>query len=532
MYRVHLKDKFGRRWTHVGSSSANGYAFWHGQLLVDQTLAHWLARPETRADWAESLRQANGTFQVVFQEGDRLWAAVDRLRSMPLFYAVTQGEFLLSDDAYWLREQLGDTALDDVAVAEFHSPGYVTGPDTLYPSIKQLQAGEGLQVQDGPNGPQVTCVRYYRYLHHDLLHEGIETFTERNAEMLEGVARRFIESVNGRTVVIPLSGGYDSRLVALMLKKHGYENVICFSYGQVGARNAEAEVSRHVAESLGYRWLFVPYSNAMWREFFQSDGRRSFDRYADNLVSLPHDQDLPAIRQLQLEGKLPDDSVVVPGHSGDFLAGTHILKHKVWLRAGNPDDLLRAIQHEHYPYFRRACPTGRDLWPQAAEKILFLAGDRIDGTAKSALDACECWDWQERQAKYIVNAVRVYEFFGYGWRIPLWDAEMLALWERVPLTRDGTALYEAYVVREGAKFGLKPNPQVFRAHRTFLRKLSRRLRLESFARSIKNRSDYDNDQMAFFGIIPQEELGAYGSLYAPFKFYYARTRIGEIREGR
>ncbi|WP_269848621.1 asparagine synthase-related protein [Methanosarcina horonobensis] len=45
----------------------------------------------------------------------------------------------------------------------------------------------------------------------------------------------------------------------------------------------------------------------------------------------------------------------------------------------------------------------------------------------------EYFDSNERQAKFIINSVRVYEFFGYEWRIPLWDAELMEFFLRVPI---------------------------------------------------------------------------------------------------
>jgi asparagine synthase (glutamine-hydrolysing) len=58
--------------------------------------------------------------------------------------------------------------------------------------------------------------------------------------------------------VVPLSGGLDSRIIVAMLKRLGVEDVICFTYGKKG--NREAEISRQVAEALGYRWYFVEYT--------------------------------------------------------------------------------------------------------------------------------------------------------------------------------------------------------------------------------------------------------------------------------
>lgn len=529
--RLHLGERYGERWTRTPTSGVRGFAFRQGRLLEGPSLLAWVAAPETREHWAESLRGANGSFQVVYQDGTRVWAAVDRLRSRPLFYGTSGGSFYLSNDAYWVRDKVGDPDMDELAVAEFHSPGYVTVRDTLYPGVKQLQAGEALEVSNDANGPHVTLVRYYRYTHRDLLDDDPVTFAERSTEMYDGVARRLIESVAGRPIVIPLSGGYDSRSVAIMLKAHGYERVICYSYGQENSRNAEAAVSREVAERLGYPWLFVPYSNSMRLQLFESDERRAFDRYADNLTSLPLDQDWPAVRQLHRDGKIPADAVFAPGHSGDFLAGTHIVKHREWLRGGRLEDMVSAIRHEHYPYFERATPRGDSLWPRAAEKIGSTAGDTLDGSVEAALDACEAWDWQERQAKYVVNSVRVYEFFGYDWRIPLWDSEMLDLWERVPLIREGTALYDAQVARMGAPFGLRPNLPAGRARGAVVKDLARALRLEGVARRVKNRGDYHHDQMAHFGIIPPARAGEFASMFAPFKFYHAQVRLDEIRNG-
>ena len=46
----------------------------------------------------------------------------------------------------------------------------------------------------------------------------------------------------------------------------------------------------------------------------------------------------------------------------------------------------------------------------------------------------------------ICNSVRVYEFYGYDWWIPLWDKEFMYFWEKVPLRlRKGREWYLEYV---------------------------------------------------------------------------------------
>ena len=43
--------------------------------------------------------------------------------------------------------------------------------------------------------------------------------------------KKLSKSCEGKQIAIPLSGGYDSRLIASGLHKIGFKNVICFSYG-------------------------------------------------------------------------------------------------------------------------------------------------------------------------------------------------------------------------------------------------------------------------------------------------------------
>src|SRR5690554_3472882 len=94
--------------------------------------------------WTAALKDLTGFFSLVKHEGHTVFAAVDHIRSRPLFYAVNQQGFYLSDSAEWVRQQVNDTVMDEYAKAEFQMTGYVTGRDTLYKHVKQLQAGECL----------------------------------------------------------------------------------------------------------------------------------------------------------------------------------------------------------------------------------------------------------------------------------------------------------------------------------------------------------------------------------------------------
>lgn len=204
--------------------------------------------------------------------------------------------------------------------AEFLVTGYVTGPDILFDRISQVQAGEYL-VYDKRDGSLAKHF-YHRFWHGSYFLDSEEDLLDRLDEIFVCISQRLIESTEGRQIMVPLSGGLDSQTVVAMLKWLGVEDVICFNYGKKG--NREADISRQVAEALGYQWYFVEYTKDKLYDNYYSDEMQRYREYGGNLVSLPHTQDFFAIKELEGEGKIPENVVFVPGHSGDMISGGYI----------------------------------------------------------------------------------------------------------------------------------------------------------------------------------------------------------------
>lgn len=93
------------------------------------------------------LKEANGFFNFVFQQNNMLFAVVDCIRSLPLFYSILKTTFIISDSAEWIAKEIGKKDFDSLIIEEFKCTGYVTGENTLIPEIKQIQAGEYIEVR-------------------------------------------------------------------------------------------------------------------------------------------------------------------------------------------------------------------------------------------------------------------------------------------------------------------------------------------------------------------------------------------------
>jgi asparagine synthase (glutamine-hydrolysing) len=441
----------GRSWTSQPNQGFHLCGTVFDGNVVHRT-PHGLYAIFPRADesvqaWSDAMARCNGFFAFVRQSGVRTVAAVDHVRSIPLFYGEDSGAVFLSDDAEWVRRQVGAQVMDPIARDEFRLTGYVTGGDTLYPGVRQLQAGEMLVVDLERRESALATHRYFRYWHREPERWNEESLRHGFDTAAAAAIRRLIDYASGRQIVIPLSGGYDSRLIATLLCRHGYRNVVAFSYGMAG--NKEAAYSRQVAKALGLPWHFIEYGNARWRDAWNMEERRQYQRWASGWSSLPHVQDWVAVRTLRHDGIVDRHCVFAPGHT---CCRRHVgiaedAKDTGPDAAAGIDMLVERILHNHYRRSTGKSGPRAEMATWKSRIVSRLERDHIDSPVELA-DVHEKWEWQERQTKFIANSVRVYEFFGCDWWLPLWDADFMRYWQGVPLAlRLGRRWYDRHVMR-------------------------------------------------------------------------------------
>jgi len=377
--------------------------------------------------------QLDGFYSLIIQSKNGFYAAVDHIRSHPLFYASNEKLLFISDKAEWVRKQIGDEELCPIARDEFQLTGYVTGADTLFPNVKQLQAGELLSLENGT----LSTERYYTFEHSEPDNFDETKLKQELYRVSIKATQRLIQYANGRQIVIPLSGGYDSRLIASLLKQAQYENILCFTYGLKG--NKEAKYSKQVADSLGLRWHFVEYTEKLWDKAWQTKQRKNYSKYAANHVSLPHIQDWLAVKIMHNNKIIEPNAVFAPGHSGDMVAGSHIPSF-IFENRRNNYSLRELSKHLFDKHYSLTSTSNIKTNPDIFYKKIKSAINKLENyTRKEFANESELHNWQNRQAKYICNSIRVYESFGYDWWMPLWDKPFINFFESLPLRlRDHT----------------------------------------------------------------------------------------------
>jgi asparagine synthase (glutamine-hydrolysing) len=424
--KINLEGLYGKCTRIDDTFYCVGEVFYQQSLLTVAALHKLVAKAYQENAVASLLREFSGFYAFVYFDGNDMVAAVDRNRSRPLFHAQQDNSLYLSDSAHWVVGELKNVNVNLLAEQEFQQAGYVSGSDTLLEQLSQVPAASVLLLTN--NAYQTN--NYYRFMPSNNPQTPVQDDLYNNLNNAMKVSiNELIAYANGRQLVVPLSGGYDSRAIALYLKELNYDNVVTFTFGK--SSSEEVSISKQVAEALGFDWHCIEYNNKMWRVMASQTDFNHYLDFISSFVSVPNVQVLPAIKSLLADGVISADAILVPGHTGDFVSGGHIPKQLLAKPAkGNAQAIVNAIISRHY---RSKSPLKLDQ--ELTAKLLTQVNDLLIEVPENlpAVSVFEAWEYNERQAKFIVNSNRYYDFYKLDWWMPLWHNAVTDFWVSAPL---------------------------------------------------------------------------------------------------
>ncbi|MBN1597636.1 MAG: asparagine synthase [Bacteroidales bacterium] len=421
---INLIHNNGFKWYHDNYLWVKGYAY-AGNVFKSGSILLKYLNEFLKTHKPDDLKNVNGIFSLIYQHKSVLYIYSDKSRFFPVFYRLTDQGYFISDDP----EQLTNDKVqpDKSAYIEFKAAGIVTGNRTLYRNIFQVQAGELLQLKE--NGIESKILFSYKTTRKE-----IQTYDDSELEMYRYLNNAFEKSGNsltGKTPVLPLSGGFDSRLIACKLKELGFDNTICFTYGR---QNKEVKVSETVAKKLGFKWHFIDYEKEFNnRNLLEETQFLNYFPLASRAVSMFYLQEYLAVEKLKKNGMIPENSVFLPGHSGDLLGGSQFVK--VFSSKIKPDNVAAGILKTKFFLY----PLKKQEKIEIKESVKTQITEFDDYLGYSIL---EDWDIKEKIAKFIINSSQVFVFFGYEVRFPFWDNELVEFFRTLsPLYKSGMKLY-------------------------------------------------------------------------------------------
>lgn len=430
MIEINLIYNHGFKWNSLNKNHIyiKGFIFdAEDNLLQGNTLLEYCKGINDVKTFKERILGKKGNYAIIIQIENELLIAVDAVRTFPLFYMERGGTLIVSDSCDYLKKSFNLTPNTNKAIeTEFLVTGFVTRNKTLLNDVYQLQSGEFIRYSF-TNGI-IEQKFYIDYLTTTFTAQKDEKYYEKSLiEILDKSLNRMLQFADGRPFLVPLSGGYDSRLIVCMLKQQNIENVICYTYGTKNSH--EVLTSQKVAKALNYRWIFIEYNeDTIPGDYCEDDDFKRYFRFASNYVSVFLLQDYFAIKQIKEKRMVPKNCVVVPGHSGDFLAGSHLSKRDI--KNTNREYTIQRIRNKHY-----TLKSSVNLDISLSDYL-----NQVSCKYEYAVD--DNWNFKERQAKFIVNSIRIYEFFGFEHYLLFWDQDLIDFFKELPPKyKYKTALY-------------------------------------------------------------------------------------------
>jgi len=380
------------------------------------------------------LASIDGHFALIVQKDDLTFIAVDKIRSIPLFFINIKNDFFIDcDPKNLVNLNKFDKKIDENAKLEIAMSGFTIGNKMIYKNLHSLKAGEAVLFKEN----NYEYLHYYKYFG-EIVNKNFNEYLEELSEVTLNIFKKMLNQIGKRQIIIPLSAGNDSRLVASILKYLGATNVKCYSYGAAG--NFEAKIAKIIAHKLGYEWKFIPLTHKSEKKYYASNDYKKYLDYSETYCSVPYFQSLSTIKYLKDLNWIDNDAVFINGNSGDFISGGHIsskIEDNNEIDDTNTksrkENILNQLIEKHFSLWgylkteENINQIKKNLWNEITKGCDDLLSQDKDHLLY------EYSEFIDRQSKYVITGQRTYEYYGHHWRLPLWDVDYLFFWQKVPL---------------------------------------------------------------------------------------------------
>lgn len=397
----------------------------NGDDINCQALEKVLTEAIANKNLNELLNSLDGNFSLIFETAAYTMLVTDNISSFPIYYFWDNTRFKLIDRDKNLCLVNSDVLFEMLCV------GYSLKEQTKYNNVYGVPRHSYVLYD------KIDCklvIKSYRSAR--VCQDKEFKFTYRN---LDSILDKFFSlqiPEKSANILLPLSGGLDSRLLAFYLRSRGYLNVLCFTYGTPLSK--EVEKSKEIADLLDFEWIFLDYNTATWKNV----SRRYQDYfYSYNFESVNHYQDLPAIFDLLQRGVIDESYTVIPGHSLDLLMGTHDIP-AIEGRVVNSANswLLKLFIYTKFYSLNNCSDIGKNLGVSRISifrRKLYAISGLVDYyiaryKGKKIHDLMYDLNVNNRQAKFIVRSVEVYHMHNLHALLPFWCFELEEFFTSMP----------------------------------------------------------------------------------------------------
>ncbi|MDZ7778283.1 MAG: hypothetical protein U5L09_23025 [Bacteroidales bacterium] len=291
-----------------------GYAIWEDKLYMDKEFDAIILKHIRQGKLFEYYPTYNGIFNLVIIYENEIRIIKDRWGIIPLYYKSSKKFIFISDDFNELVPH-SDNSINKVAELELLIFGYAIGQKTLLSDIDEFLPHKMYVIEYANLVIDISSSSYWEFNYSFTKSKKSERKYE--LELARLWQKRFsiyLEYIknNGNAVYIPFSGGLDCRLMAYELDDSGVE-LYTATYG-IDENNEIKSAKSAVAHLNNVKDHFIlNMYGSKTREIFEATALT--DRATTSF---------PAELLHYYDAKHSDASFIMPGFSGDFMAGSHL----------------------------------------------------------------------------------------------------------------------------------------------------------------------------------------------------------------
>lgn len=424
----------------------------------------------------EFLSGTNGSYTILNQNKSGLNVPVINGPAgggMQTFYNIENG--IISNDFSYILKQMNDKSSTIALISELLCSGYVFGRDMPHPKIKKLLPGEILVNRKSKLAPS----RYHSIDQNKEYISDKEILITEYDKIFNNIFRDLKVTHNSRPIILPLSGGYDSRLLALMLYKHDFDNV--YSFTDNTQSSYDIPRSELISNKLGFEWEEFNIQREDIRRIYKSSVREEVKNMSGNYPShhpKPHsslrvkyvsDSDRFPNKGLFLGGLNPADGVSIPKPflKKEYISKDLIANHIINNNTGMLDDLPEESYNILYKKFVDDIDNGDQVRRETADSELL--------------------------SHYYIKSANVgqylfADFLGYDHVNILRDKRWYGLYNRTPIKfKYNRKIFEEYVER--LNDNILPDVPIGKEKSSKLKSIIVESPIESQARSLKKLID-------------------------------------------
>jgi len=372
---------------------------------------------------AEFLMTFRGQFSIIAKKNQSYFLIADIVNSIPLYFINQKNKTRFITDSVETVHFHEMDKDEGGLIQEFLSSGYLLNGKCLYKPVTRTQASQILTIK------REAVSGFYYYSFHSEKNKPFMSYAKTKEEFkkvyYESIGQSLYDLSIKKPIVLPLSAGADSRLIASILKANDIKNVILYTYG---SRNSyEIQAARSIAKKLGFRWIAIEYTLAQKRRFFTS---HEYSRYVDSVFDYCVAPSIHDVYENHLLAKEIDIANVtfVNGSTGDFLSGGHLANYACASSFDGQSVLLEPFIKKNYRIL------GQD--PNNDELIAVLKNllDSRGWYSASLKDEYKLENLEliTRQSLFIMSQLRSYEYHHADWYLPFWDIRSVNFWSKVP----------------------------------------------------------------------------------------------------